>query len=170
MIKQVYHQLLGDSPKVPWRYLLFQNLARPKAQFIMWLQIQNRLLTTDRLLKWNIQVDPVCQMCHNGVETRDHLFFYCCFAQQLWHRLRPVLQNWNLQCQTILSVCKGKTIQAQLNGMLSAEFIFALRIERNNSIFEKTEKQQESIAKEIACVCNIRASALVKSRLHMCKF
>ncbi|KAF3662756.1 hypothetical protein FXO38_10995 [Capsicum annuum] len=37
-------------------------LVRPKAIFIVWLQVQNRLLTVDRLLKWNKQVDPVCVM------------------------------------------------------------------------------------------------------------
>jgi len=54
-IRQAYNQMLGDYPKVDWRGLICRNLARPKAIFILWLQIQNRLLTTDRLLKWIMQ-------------------------------------------------------------------------------------------------------------------
>ena len=55
-IRQAYNQMLGDYPKVDWRGLICRNLARPKAIFILWLQIQNRLLTTDWLLKWIMQV------------------------------------------------------------------------------------------------------------------
>lgn len=37
--------------QVGWRGLMFQNAARPKAIFNMWLQCQGRLLTGDRLKK-----------------------------------------------------------------------------------------------------------------------
>jgi len=54
-LRQAYNQMLGNCPKVDWRGLICRNLARPKAIIILWLQIQNRLLTTDRLLKWIMQ-------------------------------------------------------------------------------------------------------------------
>lgn len=51
MIRQIYLQLLGDYPKVPWKCLMFQNGARPKSRFTLWLMLHGKLLTTDRLLK-----------------------------------------------------------------------------------------------------------------------
>ncbi|KAK6788794.1 hypothetical protein RDI58_012592 [Solanum bulbocastanum] len=86
-IRQAYNQMLGDYPKVDWRGLICRNLARPKAIFILWLQIQNRLPTTDRLLKWRMPVDSKCVMCKQEDETRDHLFFECALANSLWRRL-----------------------------------------------------------------------------------
>ncbi|XP_059310853.1 uncharacterized protein LOC132062267 [Lycium ferocissimum] len=120
----------------------------------MWLQVQNRLLTADRLLKWNIQVDPVCQLCHTGNDTRDHLFFECCFAQLLWKRLMkwmqfqwPGVHNWMLHYQTILQLSKGRSKQAQLIKMVYAEYIHAIWIERNTRVFEGGETQGEQNAK-----------------------
>ncbi|XP_070044964.1 uncharacterized protein [Nicotiana tomentosiformis] len=51
LIRHMYLQLLGDRPRVPWKCLVFQNNARPKAQFTMWMLLQGRLLNTYRLLQ-----------------------------------------------------------------------------------------------------------------------
>ncbi|XP_059284884.1 uncharacterized protein LOC132038192 [Lycium ferocissimum] len=177
MIKHLYLQLIGDHPKVPWRNLVFQNTARPKTIFIMWLQIQNRSLTADRLSKWNIQLDPTYQMCHSANNTRDHLFFECTFAHSIWQRLMqwlqfqwPAVQSWQLQYQIILQVTKGKTMQAKMFRLVYSEFIAAIWWERNTRIFEKREKHGEQIAREIACLCNVRAPPTVKARLMRCRF
>lgn len=53
---------------------MFSTTARPKAVFIMWLQMQAKLLTKDRLLKWEAKVEPQCLVCQNEDETRDYLF------------------------------------------------------------------------------------------------
>ncbi|XP_071694937.1 uncharacterized protein [Rutidosis leptorrhynchoides] len=44
----------------------------------------------------------VCPSCNNGVETRDHLFFECEVAMDLWHKIRvwldcdmPLLSSWD---------------------------------------------------------------------------
>lgn len=77
VIKQVYLKLLGDLTKVPWKGLMYHNQARPKAMFTMWLQVQGRLLTTDKLLKWGIQTDDTCILCKTTLKNRDHLFAEC---------------------------------------------------------------------------------------------
>jgi len=87
MIRQAYKQMLGSFSKVEWRNLICCNSARPKAIFTLWLQAQNKLLTKDRMLKWKMQVEPVCVMCNQEEETRDHLFYDCIFARMLWRRL-----------------------------------------------------------------------------------
>ncbi|WMV08725.1 hypothetical protein MTR67_002110 [Solanum verrucosum] len=49
MIRQLYLHLLGPKQRVQWKRLLFQNSSRPKAIFTVWLQLQSKLSTTDRL-------------------------------------------------------------------------------------------------------------------------
>nr|XP_009770603.1 PREDICTED: uncharacterized protein LOC104221275 [Nicotiana sylvestris] len=56
-IKQIYLGMLGNHSRVTWRALMFHNDARPKARFTMWMQCHGRLMTTDRLAKWGIQVN-----------------------------------------------------------------------------------------------------------------
>lgn len=73
LIRQIYLQLLGTSPRVPLKCSMFSNDARPKAKFTMWLHLQGKLTTTDRLLKWGINVDPLCVYCKRHCETKELL-------------------------------------------------------------------------------------------------
>lgn len=54
MIMLFYLQCFCDLPRVQWKYLLFGNCARPKAYFIIWIILSNRLLTANRLVKWRL--------------------------------------------------------------------------------------------------------------------
>ncbi|XP_070005278.1 uncharacterized protein [Nicotiana sylvestris] len=49
LIKQIYLQLIGNNERILWKTLRFGNNARPKAQFTIWLQMQGKLLTVDRI-------------------------------------------------------------------------------------------------------------------------
>ena len=40
----------------------------------MWQAILNRLPTIDRLRKQEMSWDPMCRLCNDTPETRDHLF------------------------------------------------------------------------------------------------
>lgn len=51
VIRTIYLQLLPTMPRVPWKTLMFNNAARPKAQFTMSLHLQGRLQTVERLAK-----------------------------------------------------------------------------------------------------------------------
>ncbi|KAK6778347.1 hypothetical protein RDI58_025065 [Solanum bulbocastanum] len=89
--------------RVPWKCLMISNTARPKAVFIMWLQLKDKLLAKDRLLKWDSKVEPQCMLCQNEGETRDHLFAKCSYTRRLWVGLATWMQmsydkggNWQL--------------------------------------------------------------------------
>lgn len=92
IIKQVYLQLLGNFPKVPWKGLMCQNQARPIAVFTMWLQVQGRLLTTDKLKNWGVQVLDICCFCNQTREKRYHIFAECAYGRSLWTKLMRWLQ------------------------------------------------------------------------------
>ncbi|WMV30999.1 hypothetical protein MTR67_024384 [Solanum verrucosum] len=175
MIRQAYKQMLGGFSKVEWRNLICCNSARPKAIFTQWLQAQNRLLIKDRMLKWKMQVEPVCVMCNQEEETRDHLFYDCIFARMLWRRLLQWINqnsssNVIVSQQWIIVKTKGKNPQAQALKLIYAEYIYALWKERNTRIFEKHETTMENIARRIACVCCVRANIAARLFLDKCRF
>lgn len=59
-IKHIYKQMQGDSEKIPWRRVTYNSKATPKAIFITWLGLHDRLSTKTRLFHWNIFVDMNC--------------------------------------------------------------------------------------------------------------
>ncbi|XP_070010487.1 uncharacterized protein [Nicotiana sylvestris] len=76
LIKQIYLTLLGDYSRVEWKSLVFNNVVQPKAKFSMWLMMHGKLLTSDRLCKWGLNVDTQC-VCQRQEENREHLFWKC---------------------------------------------------------------------------------------------
>lgn len=58
----------------------------PRCSFIMWLAINQRLPTKDRLISWGMQVPDACVLCDAATESHQHLFFHCPFVKAVWLR------------------------------------------------------------------------------------
>ncbi|KAK6784884.1 hypothetical protein RDI58_018339 [Solanum bulbocastanum] len=99
-----------------WKGLMFNNAARPKVIITLWLQLQGRLMTVDRLASWGMNVDHQCRLCAVANESRDHLIVHWLYSQQLWERL---LQWLHLQVFTMASSsgfhCHGLETSSQLD-------------------------------------------------------
>ncbi|XP_019241615.1 PREDICTED: uncharacterized protein LOC109221601 [Nicotiana attenuata] len=129
MISQFYLQLLRDRPRVSWKCLMFQNKARPNAIFTMWLHLHEKLLTADRL-----------KILH-------------------WMQRQDVVRdNWDQHVQWVIQWAKGMTHRVQLYRMVYAEISHVTWIERNLRLFKKRSRRVDSIAREVAYICNVRAT------------
>ncbi|XP_069143462.1 uncharacterized protein [Solanum lycopersicum] len=87
VIRLLYDHMMGEQQKPIWTCLMFNNAARPKAYFIMWIMMNQRLVTVDRLAKWGVEVQKTRVLCKNDEETAEHLITQCSFARRLWGRL-----------------------------------------------------------------------------------
>ncbi|XP_060200642.1 uncharacterized protein LOC132628907 [Lycium barbarum] len=156
---------------------MFQNAARPKALFIMLLHLLRKLLTTDRLNKWDIKVEPKCSLCQSCDETREHLFVQCTYTRVVWNRVLQWVQlqnyypaTWDQHQQWLIKHSGGKSLRAQIFKMLSTKVVHAIWIERNRRIFEKLSKNWEAVTKEIVYVTCVRAPPRFHHFLHSLVF
>lgn len=83
-IRRMYNMLSGDFPKVSWKKLICNTQANPKQIFILFLAIQERMYTKNRLIKWGIRNDTICATCEVEQESHQHLFFNCCISAKVW--------------------------------------------------------------------------------------
>ena len=60
VVRQLYEHMKGEQQKPVWTCLMFNNVARPKAYFTMWIMMNQRLVTVDRLAKWEVEVEKTC--------------------------------------------------------------------------------------------------------------
>ena len=81
---EVYHYLRGAHDEVNWATAVWTSYGIPRHNFHTWLVVLDRCPTRDRLLRWGLQVPPVCLLCNSFPETRNHLYFECEFAYNLW--------------------------------------------------------------------------------------
>ncbi|KAF3667258.1 hypothetical protein FXO38_08698 [Capsicum annuum] len=67
----------------------------------------------------------------------------------------PGLSTWMLFTKWIIAKAKGKSIRAQVFKLVNRETIYAVWLERNQSIFAKQQKQTHQIIRGIACTCRV---------------
>jgi hypothetical protein len=72
----VWNEIRENQSIVEWWKLLWFPINIPKHTFIAWLAIKNALSTGAKLLHCGFKGDVHCSFCRNGIEDREHLFFY----------------------------------------------------------------------------------------------
>ena len=77
-----------------WAKAVWFSQATPKFAFMVWLSMQGRMSTMDRIAKWNHGIDTTCVLCRSANESRNHLFFECSYSTQIWEKITTgILQN-----------------------------------------------------------------------------
>ena len=85
----VWNGLWPSSTMPPWLHFVWCKYSVPRFSFITWLIVQERLLTKDRMVNFQMNVDRTCVMCGVAYETHEHLFCSCSFVQR-------VLSSWDI--------------------------------------------------------------------------
>ena len=157
-IDKVYCLMKEDHVRVPWRRIIRDNKASPKSVFIgfiLWLTAHQRLATTDRLLKWNINCNPICSLCKVKYESIEHLFFQCSYAAIIWSNLLRILHS-NRRCKgfacELRHACKqahNKSKRARLYVMLFTEAVYAIWAHRNSKTFQNSHFKPSQVIKEV---------------------
>jgi hypothetical protein len=90
---QFFGAILAPIASSVWKFW-----APPKIKFFMWLALQNRLWTNDRLEKRGWPNGRHCKLCNQAFETVNHLLVNCRFTIRLWGLLKDWLglQQLNL--------------------------------------------------------------------------
>ncbi|XP_057537068.1 uncharacterized protein LOC130814822 [Amaranthus tricolor] len=81
-IKAVYHETFKSTPKVKWRFVVWNRMSIPRHRFCCWLMALDKLKTKDKLQDWGVTADDLCPLCMSTKETVCHLYFDCLFSQK----------------------------------------------------------------------------------------
>ncbi|GJV92605.1 RNA-directed DNA polymerase, eukaryota, reverse transcriptase zinc-binding domain protein [Tanacetum coccineum] len=91
--KQVWTDFRENNGKVEWYHVILFSQFQPKHAFLLWLAINERLSTQDRLARWNCQANADCPLCKKEKDSHAHLFFKCEFAKQVWKKIKDKMGN-----------------------------------------------------------------------------
>ncbi|XP_075106719.1 uncharacterized protein LOC142179621 [Nicotiana tabacum] len=155
LVKNFYTKLRGNFERITWRKLMQTNLGVPKWKFIIYLAVQRKLMTKDRLRGLGYVEEVTCELCNKEEESIDHMFFYCSYTSQLWTDLlqwqgicRKTMRwsdelNWTIKC------CKGRSIKTELYRLILAGAVYHVWQERNNRIFRGMKQSIQELVREI---------------------
>lgn len=146
---ETYNYLRPQRPRVTWVDVVWTKRGIPRHNFHLWLVLQDRIPTRDRLISWGLQVSPSCLLCNAANESRDHLFQDCSFSFNLWTqlarklRLSP-LRNWDATLGQMIALPKGKP-PTLLSYLAWQAMIYWLWNERNARLHSNTFHSADTI-------------------------
>jgi hypothetical protein len=91
--KSAYNAMFVGTIKFsPWKRI-WKTWAPANCKFFIWLAINNRCWTSDRLAKCGLPHQAACPFCNQAPETINHLLSSCVLAREVWasvlHGLGP---------------------------------------------------------------------------------
>lgn len=81
--------------------LCWNKWVLPKEGAFLWITLNRRILTGDRLKTIGIQGPSWCVLCNNGEETVDHLFFKSRFACSCWDWFLGMVNLYTVRSMTL---------------------------------------------------------------------
>lgn len=72
-IFMMYKSLIGELVQDGWKKIMINNYVRPGARFILWMAVNGKLPTNDRLAHFGIISEKNYCFCDKE-ESMDHLF------------------------------------------------------------------------------------------------
>ena len=115
-VTKVWEEIRPRQERVDWHRLLWTPFAIPRHIVITWMALLNKLPTMDRLAAWGLEVSGICQLCQDGMESRNHLFFGCSFSRGVWKTilelcgLKRDVSNWFAELNWAVRKLKGKSL------------------------------------------------------------
>lgn len=159
----MYTQLRGQYPNMEWKKLICNNQENNKWKFILFLSINGRLSTKDRLDKWGIHTNLVCALCEEAPESYHHLFFTFLVSTSVWKKVlawkvtqKQLGVEWRISWA--ITHVKAKSTTTEILRISLASIFYHLWMEKNYRTFQLQKRTYGVLLRMIVQVKYCRAS------------
>ncbi|KAK6160826.1 hypothetical protein DH2020_004207 [Rehmannia glutinosa] len=87
---KIYDIFRDHGEKNFWKAAVWKSFIPPKYSFCAWMAFNDRLATINNLTYTDI--NPMCKLCSQQLESAPHLFFTCPITNLLWNRIKAWLK------------------------------------------------------------------------------
>ncbi|XP_021836221.2 uncharacterized protein [Spinacia oleracea] len=150
----IYQQLCDMAPKVNWHSYVWNRFTLPKHIITLWLALQDRLKTRDRLHTYGVINDDQCALCGLSTETCTHLFFSCHYSKECcslvlqWLGFHNSRSHLSVLLKWLHKYCKNP-FKRRVAYAAVASIVYQIWRARNLAIWEQTIP---SIANTVKCI------------------
>ncbi|XP_060178348.1 uncharacterized protein LOC132608330 [Lycium barbarum] len=131
------------------------NAGCPRWVFVLYLIIQGKLYTRDRLLKWGMINDQTCPICEATEESIQHLFFECPTSSYIWCKILKwqgytrQAMSWHNELQWAVNFAANKGSKAEVYRMALAATVYYIWQLRNNKVFQNPSRTGDQVVRLI---------------------
>ncbi|GJW60012.1 RNA-directed DNA polymerase, eukaryota, reverse transcriptase zinc-binding domain protein [Tanacetum coccineum] len=150
-VKAAWVDLSIPNPAVPWYKIIWFSQNIPRHAFMLWLAINKRLNTQDRVAVWNKVDELKCPLCFVVKDDHNHLFFGCDFSSRVWRffkglmRFESVPDNLYAAFDYMSSRPITKSIWCIIQRLVLGATVYFIWIERNSRIFQQQSRSIEDM-------------------------
>ncbi|GJU26932.1 RNA-directed DNA polymerase, eukaryota, reverse transcriptase zinc-binding domain protein, partial [Tanacetum coccineum] len=156
-VKMVWKDLNEEVAEVDWHRIVWFNKNIPRLAFILWMAIQDRLNTQERIVVWSLDDGMKCVFCKQCMDSFKHLFFTCDFTLKVWKELQRLLSvnmsfNWIEIMEELKKLPNNQNIWSIVRKLIFGAAVYYIWIERSNRIFKKEERDGKAL---IQCIKDV---------------
>ncbi|XP_021996267.1 uncharacterized protein LOC110893468 [Helianthus annuus] len=156
----VWDSLRIREQEVNWVSIVWFPQCIPRHAFLVWLIMRRKLLTQDKILKWDFSRRKnmnmmCCLLCYADVDSHDHLFFECKFSSQVWSSVRDkadmgdVDPKWSSIVNWLMTRRRVKSASSYVARLLVGATAYIIWQERNARLFKNQTRPPEAICEVI---------------------
>ncbi|XP_022015064.1 uncharacterized protein LOC110914582 [Helianthus annuus] len=156
----VWHSIRYKESEVNWCNIVWFSQCIPRHVFMMWLVIKGKLLTQDKILKWDLSwrknMNMMCYLlCYQNFDSHPHLFFECKYSSQVWLIIRKkvgmdfVSPKWRDIIEWLLARARSKSAVFYVAKILVTAALYFIWQERNARIFKNQLRPPEKLSEII---------------------
>ena len=82
-VKVAWEHLRRHRQMVEWHDIVWFKNVVPRHSFLLWMAVQQKLTTQDRLYQFGIHGPNRCSLCLRNNEDHNHLFFECAYTKAI---------------------------------------------------------------------------------------
>ncbi|XP_019096436.1 PREDICTED: uncharacterized protein LOC109130826 [Camelina sativa] len=154
--------------RVDWCQAVWFKGRIPRHAFISWVNSRGRLPTRDRLITWGLNVSPLCLLCNAHDESRQHLFFDCSVASEVWTYFTSKANvsaptSFEATLTWLKNPCPDKNVALILRLAYQATVYFVWK-ERNSRLHNATSKSIPALILEVKSVIRCHLDPLSRAQ------
>ncbi|GJU83480.1 reverse transcriptase domain, reverse transcriptase zinc-binding domain protein [Tanacetum coccineum] len=163
----VWDTIWSRADMVQWYNVVWFLHCIPRHAIHMWLVVQQKLKTQDRLRQWDVgpSIDLNllrCPLFDLVPDSHDHLFFECSFSSHVWSQVRALCGMDFISPQLadviafIVPISKGKTVISILSRIVVDATSYYIWLERNGRLFKKKTSSPDQIVQVILSMVRLK--------------
>ncbi|KAK1441009.1 hypothetical protein QVD17_06845 [Tagetes erecta] len=157
--------------EVNWVNIVWFSQCIPRHAFVVWLVMRGKLLTQDKIVKWDLARRGnmnmmCCLLCYSNIDSHSHLFFECKYANSVWDKVKEragmsdVRANWNDITSWLCSRSKSRSLKNVVARLLVAGAVYYIWQERNNRLFNNHARPPDILSNTILDTIRYRLMGL----------
>ncbi|GKB91388.1 RNA-directed DNA polymerase, eukaryota, reverse transcriptase zinc-binding domain protein [Tanacetum coccineum] len=161
-VNHAYRDFIAVEEDVKWWKVVWFSQNILKHAFIVWLAIQNKLTTQDKIKQWGSYDVLCCALCKNNTDSHSHLFFECGYSSEVWKNVVDKMDvgdrsyKWFEIVEEMSRTFNGNSINSIIRRLCLVASVYLIWQERNYRIFREEIRSPEELTKAIIDVVRMR--------------